>query len=191
MMKMNLIETPRLLLRELNPDVFRQAMSTLSDEEQVKFFGYSSVDQLEKEKKFHEEGITMYGKSILYFHLIEKSSGKVFGWCGFHTWYTRHSRAELGYVITDESMRGKGFMKEALPAVIQYGFETMKLHRIEALTSTTNEVSIGLLKSVGFVYEGLLREHYLKEGKMEDSIMFSLLQKEFKANTAQQNARCR
>jgi ribosomal-protein-alanine N-acetyltransferase len=187
MTETNIIETERLLLREMNPGIFMEVMSTLSDEELVKFFGYRHVDDLERDKKSYEEGVSMYGKTMLYFHLIEKRSGNAFGWCGYHTWYTRHSRAELGYVINHENMRGKGYMKEALPSILQYGFETMKLHRIEALTSTTNDISIGLLESLGFVREGLLREHYCSNGKPEDSLIFSLLAKEFVPGATRQS----
>ena len=70
-------------------------------------------------------------------------------------------------------------MKEALPFVLQYGFEEMELKRIEALVGPNNEASLRLIRSMGFVQEGLLREHYFTNGRFEDSLFFSLLQREF------------
>jgi ribosomal-protein-alanine N-acetyltransferase len=121
----------------------------------------------------------MYGISFCYFYLIEKSSGNNIGWCGFHKWYTRHSRGELGYVMTDEPAKGKGYMKEALGPVLKYGFNTLKLHRVEAMVAAWNEPSLKLLKGNGFVNEGNLREHYFENNIYDDSLMFSLLVGEY------------
>ena len=119
------------------------------------------------------------GKSFLYFHLLEKHTNSVIGWCGYHTWFTQHRRAEIGYVLNDDSNKGKGYMKEALPAVLKYGFEKMDLHRIEALVAPGNIPSLKLLQHTGFTHEGLLRQHYMKNSLLEDSAIFSLLCHEY------------
>ncbi|QLH47231.1 MAG: hypothetical protein HWD58_17340 [Bacteroidota bacterium] len=46
---------------------------------------------------------------FLPFFLLERESKKVLGAMGFHTWYTRHHRAEIGYAIFDEADRQHGF----------------------------------------------------------------------------------
>lgn len=101
------------------------------------------------------------------------------GWCGFHTWFTKHRRAEIGYVLNHDQYKGKGNMKEALPAVLKFGFENMDLHRVEALVAPGNKPSLKLLLRSGFAQEGLLRQHYFVNGKMEDSAIFSLLRSEY------------
>ena len=70
-------------------------------------------------------------------------------------------------------------MREALPEVLKYGFNTMNLHRIEALIAPGNIPSLKLLQRTGFTREGLLREHYMKGGRLEDSVIFSLLRPEY------------
>lgn len=70
-------------------------------------------------------------------------------------------------------------MKEALPYIIDYGFDRMNLHRIEAMVGPDNQASLRLVKGLGFVEEGLLREHYFIDGKFYDSLVFSLLKKEY------------
>lgn len=70
-------------------------------------------------------------------------------------------------------------MSEVLPVVLQYGFEQMNLHRVEALLADYNMASKRLLVKNGFVYEGCLREHYYVDGVPEDSVMYSLLNHEF------------
>ena len=173
------IQTPRLVLRALTPEVYDYVFTKYSKPEIMEFFGCTTVKDYEEELKKYRDGLSMYRKSLLIFQLIEKGSNKVIGWCGYHTWYINHDRAEIGYVITDESKKQKGFMKEALTAVINYGFQKMGLKRIEAMLAPGNNPSLKLVTAFGFQKEGLLREHYLVDGTYEDSVMYSLLEREF------------
>jgi ribosomal-protein-alanine N-acetyltransferase len=58
----------------------------------------------------------------------------------------------------------------------------MYLHRIEALVGPHNIPSLKLVKSFGFREEGRLREHYFINNQLEDSIVFSLLKREYLAH---------
>lgn len=177
---MNTIETPRLLLRPLTPEIYQWAFTNLDDAALKEYFGCETEAELAEEKKKYEQGLSMYRKSLLIFQLLEKASGKIIGWCGYHTWYLPHNRAELGYMLTDDSKKKQGFMKEALPFVIRYGFKEMNLHRIEAMVGPGNEPSLKLIRSMGFVEEGFLRQHYFTNGRHDDSMVFGLLRAEFK-----------
>lgn len=178
-MQFETINTPRLTLRILTPDGHAYVMNRYNDDEIMAFFGFTASEDLDKERHRHNKGTTMFNKSFVIFHIIDNASGKVIGSCNYHTWYTEHNRAEIGYILTDETFRGKGIMGEALPPVLDYGFSTMNLHRVEALVGPTNEPSLKLIRKMGFQYEGHLREHYFKNGSMEDSLIFSLLKSEY------------
>ncbi len=173
------LTTDRLLLREMNPESYNYVMGYLSDDEIKHYLGISLYADLEDEKTRFNQGMTMAGRSFLYFHLLDKESQKVLGWCGYHTWFLQHQRAEIGYVMNDDAQKGKGYMKEALLPVLKFGFEEMNLHRIEALIAPANTPSLKLVERVGFVKEGLLREHYKKNNKIEDSLIFSLLRSDY------------
>jgi ribosomal-protein-alanine N-acetyltransferase len=56
-------------------------------------------------------------------------------------------------------------MNEALQAVINYGFKSIKLHSIEANVNPNNQPSIRLLEKNGFVREGYYKENYYHNGK--------------------------
>jgi len=72
-----------------------------------------------------------------------------------------------------------GIMSEALVSIINYGFHTMNLERIEAVVSPNNMPSIKLLKRMKFKEEGYLKHHYFYNNKMEDSIIFALFKSEY------------
>jgi ribosomal-protein-alanine N-acetyltransferase len=178
-MDFNIIPTERLLLREMNPSTYQYVFSNYTDEQLMQFFGLVTQQELEQKKSNFTNGLTMFNKSFLYFQLLNKQTEKFIGWCGFHTWYIQHHRAEIGYGLTDESTRGKGFMTEIFPFVLRTGFEKMNLHRIEAFIGPTNTPSLKLVQRFGFTKEGTLREHYYKDGVAEDSVVYSLLKHEF------------
>lgn len=163
----------------MTPEVYHHVFSNYSDEELKYFFGLKNDEELEQKKNTWKNGLTTFNKSFLYFHLV-KDTGENIGWCGFHTWYTQHRRAEIGYILSKDEERAKGFMKEALHAIVKFGFEQMNLHRIEAFIGPTNTPSLKLVDGLGFTKEGVLREHYIKDGNIEDSVVFSLLQTEFR-----------
>ena len=66
-------------------------------------------------------------------------------------------------------------MQEAIKAVLHYGFETMKLHSVEANVNPANAASIRLLKRTGFVQEAHFKENYFSNGQFTDSLIYSLL----------------
>jgi len=172
------IETERLLLRALTPDVWKSLfLNSRTNEEIMQFLGLQTTEELEHEKQKFEGGLSTWRTSFVNFQLIEKPSGNIVGSCGFHTWYLQHDRAEIGYAIAGEENRRKGYMKEAIKTVLDYGFEQMKLNRVEAFIGPQNEASIKLVTSMGFQYEGLLREHYCKNGEIQDSAVYGLLKK--------------
>jgi RimJ/RimL family protein N-acetyltransferase len=178
-MKFEIIETIHLTLRKITPDVYDYAFKNLSDIDIMTFFGLKSEEDLLKEKEKFQKGIATYNRSFVNFLIIDKETDAIIGACGFHTWYFDHHRAEIGYALNDDSYKGKGIMTEALKAVVDYGFNTMNLNRIEALIGPKNEASLRLVRKLNFTKEGHLRQHYFKNNVMEDSLIYSLLLDEY------------
>ncbi|MES2704125.1 MAG: GNAT family protein [Bacteroidota bacterium] len=179
-MKQAVLETERLLLKELTPEILAALYDALSDEEAMEYFGLTAEGLATEKAKLYGGGFTTYRTAMKQFLLVEKSTGRTIGRGGFHNWYAMHSRAELGYAMNaDEELRGKGYMKEAVTAMIAYGFEHMGLNRIEAYVGPTNEPSLRIVCGMGFTQEGVLREHYCCNGVIDDSVCFGLLKREW------------
>lgn len=181
-MKFELLETERVQLRKMGIEEYQYIFNQCSDAAIKELLNYQSDDELEIEKEKTKKGRWTHNKTFLYFQLIDKLSGNIIGWCGYHTWYVEHSRAEIGYALTNDDYKNKGLMSEALSPIIAYGFEQMNLHRIEAFVGPSNTASQKLVQKMGFQKEGLLREHYFKKGVAEDSIVYSLLKTEYGSN---------
>ena len=80
--------------------------------------------------------------------------------------------AFVGYSI-DKDHQGKGYMKESLNLVLEYAFDVMGLHRIEASTLLDNEKSQGVLNACGFIKVGVNPKYLFINGEWRDHITFS------------------
>lgn len=109
--------------------------------------------------------------------LIETNT--VIGTCTLAALDSKNRRAELGFAL-GRAHWGCGYAGESLRTLLSFAFSTMRLHRLTADTDPRNEASIRTLERHGFRREGFFREHHLAQGERQDSIMFGLLQSEWK-----------
>lgn len=87
-----------------------------------------------------------------------------------------YSSAFIGYSV-DENYTRRGIATDAVNKVVQFGFDVVKLHRIEAYVSPRNHGSVKVLENANFTREGLLRELLFINGKWEDHYMYAILNK--------------
>jgi ribosomal-protein-alanine N-acetyltransferase len=88
-----------------------------------------------------------------------------------------HERAELGYWI-GVPYWGQGFATEAANAVMAFGFETLRLHRIHASHFAGNTASRRVLEKIGMRHEGASRQHIRKWNQFVDVGNYGLLASE-------------
>lgn len=103
---------------------------------------------------------------------------KVIGSIGIFRQENIHRQtAELGYYIAEEYW-GKGIMTEAVRQICEYVFSKSDIIRIYAEPFAYNTASCRVLEKAGFQYEGTLRSNAVKNGKVIDMKMYSLLKEE-------------
>ena len=104
--------------------------------------------------------------------------GKAIGSIGvFRQGNIHRPTADLGYCISEEYW-GKGIMTEAVKQICKYVFEKSDIIRIYAEPFAYNTASCRVLEKAGFQYEGTLRNNAIKNGKVIDMKMYSLLKTE-------------
>ncbi len=82
--------------------------------------------------------------------------------------------AVLGYWL-GQRHAGRGLMTEAVTAFLPYAFDSLRLHRIEAVTQPENKPSIRVLEKCGFTREGYGRRMIKINGIWTDHLMFAVL----------------
>ncbi len=170
------IETERLLLRQMKTTDAPEVFVLRSDPAILRYLGKDPMQTMEEAEEF----ITTRNNEIennlciMWVITLKENPSKVIGNISIWNLQPAHYRAELGYVLMPSYWQ-KGIMKEALKAVLQYGFEVMQLHSLEARLYPGNTASSSLLKSVGFVQEGFFKEDYYYNGEFGDTAVYSLI----------------
>ncbi len=173
------IGTDRLILRTLNANdrefIFRHfsnhdVCQYLYDNEPL-----SSIEEAEKIIRLYESPEDSDHNRWV---IIRKEDNGVIGTCGYHYWDKKNNIAEVGYDL-DKNYWGKGYMTEAMKAVLNHGFRKLNLNRVQAFVYVGNDKSCNLLRRLGFKSEGIIREKHLYRGKYYDHFCFSLLKEEW------------
>ena len=110
-----------------------------------------------------------------------KSDRRVIGSIGLHhdKWRNLTDVRMIGYVLAQDCW-GNGYMSEAVKRMLQFGFEDMQLRLMSVSHYTFNDRSRRVIEKCGFVYEGTLRETFLRyDGAVFDEAMYSLTREEW------------
>lgn len=174
------LETERLFLRRINENDAEEVLALRGNPEIMKYI----PRPLAKTKEDALEHIAMIEEKIenntgINWGITIKGSDKIIGIIGHYRIQPENHRAEIGYMSLPE-YNGKGYITEAIKAVVEYGFEEMNLHSIEAVIDPDNIASEKVLQKNGFVKEAHILENELWEGKFWDTVIYSLLKRNFK-----------
>ncbi len=173
------LATTRLLLREISKNDVAEVFNLRSSDKIMQFIDRPRATTTEDALGFintivnalaNNEGIT--------WAVTLKNQPRLIGTIGFWRIEKEHYRAEIGYMLNDLFQR-QGIMQEAITAVLQYGFDVMKLHSVEANVNPANNASTKLLEKNNFVLEAHFKENYYYNGKFLDSFVYSLLAKNY------------
>lgn len=110
--------------------------------------------------------------------IVEKSTGKVVGTIGY-MWYQKdNSACEVGYSLARRCWN-RGYMTQALNAVLDYTFRELGFNRVEAQHETDNGASGAVMRKCGMTKEGTLRSRLYNKGRYVDVDLYSILRKEY------------
>jgi len=172
------IKTKRLLLRRMTDADATELLFMRSDEKVMQFIGREKMKSLEDAIAFVQKiNVSVdTNESIMWALALQEEPARMIGTICFWNILKDHYRAEVGYML-HPNFWGKGIMKEAVIAVVDFGFNEMKLHGIEGHINPENAVSGIVLEKCGFVREAYFKENFCFRGKFSDTAVYSLLAK--------------
>ena len=135
------------------------------------------IDRTPLTREIHENWLytRVFTGKVAQFIIVEKESGRDIGTVYLRDIDQTHSHAEFGIYVGEPTQRQKGLGKEAAELICRYGFEQMGLHRIYLRVLAHNAAAIRCYEKVGFVMEGVLREHARFEEGYHDIVMMGYL----------------
>lgn len=173
------LNTERLILRKIEKSDLNDVHDYASDPEVSRFLLWNPHQSIEFTKLYLKTVSSFYKKGIFYdWGIVDKKSGKLIGTCGFTDIDVKNESAEVGYVL-NRNFWGQKIAKEALLRVLEFGFVTLGLNRIEARYLIENERSRRVLEKCGMKYEGTLKDAIKVKGKFKTISIFAITKKEY------------
>lgn len=171
------LDAGRVRLRWLTEADVATLYSIFGDDEVTRYWGFGTLPDLAAAAALLADIHAQFRDGSLLQWGVE-AEGVVVGTCTLAAVDTTNRRAELGFALGRPHW-GRGYMAAALPAVLEFAFGRLGLHRVHADTDPRNAASVRTLERLGFRREGLLREHYFAAGELQDDVVYGLLQSEW------------
>ncbi|WP_247217591.1 GNAT family N-acetyltransferase [Synechococcus sp. C9] len=160
---MKILETDRLVLRQLQSEDLDEFYKICGDPEIMRYVGDGqplSREQTQRWIKKSQENYQKYGFGCSA--VVAKEDAYLIGYCGFVN-PTTNGEAEIIYGFKKQYW-GQGLASEAVKAMLDFGLERCGLRRVIATIDPSNQASIRIVEKCGMTYcEQRLDEHHLPE----------------------------
>lgn len=174
-----IIMTPRVVLRWISEDDIDGLFDVFSDPQVARYWSAPPLANREAAVEMQREiAAGNESETMLKWGLALRESNTLIGTATLFNLSLDNGRAEIGYAMA-RAYWGKGYMTEALQALILHAFEVMQLRRLEADVDPRNSASIRTLERLGFQREGFLRERWHVDGEIQDAFFYGLLRREW------------
>lgn len=171
--EMTRLETKRLILRPFTEKDVKDVYEYARDPEVTEYLIWEPHSTEEETAEIIESLYTGEG----FFALEEKSLKKCIGCFEFRV-IPQHQKAGFGCVL-NRDFWGKGYMSEALEAVLSLAFNTLKLNRVESTCYRGNAGSGRVMEKCGMSFEGTGSDELFIKGRFVDVHHYGITQKEY------------
>jgi ribosomal-protein-alanine N-acetyltransferase len=176
-----ILTTERLTLRPPQPGDEDDLHAIHSDAAVMRYFSEPPwTDPERPARQIAKDAAAFAARDYYRFAVIRNDTGRQIGNCTLYALHAQNRRADIGYALA-RAHWGKGYMLEALRALLVFAFDELAMHRLEADIDPRNAASIGCLERLGFQREGLLRERWIVGDEICDSVFYGLLRREWQA----------
>lgn len=180
-----IIETPRLLLREVSMSDLDTLHSSFSSKTTAQSATWQPHTSRQQTRDKINEMLGKYKKNeIAHWAVTRKDTGELIGLGGFTVHTPAHNRARIGWWF-DHKHWGNGYATELAHALIEYGMKMLKLNRIDADVRVDNIASRRVLEKAGMNYATTSRDYRILKGEMFSSHIYVILKKNIVAQLAQ------
>jgi ribosomal-protein-alanine N-acetyltransferase len=169
------LKTERLTLREVRTTDAQQIFDMRASGRVNQFIARPAMQGLEDANQLVSRVKDTYEKKLgIAWAGILRDGEQIIGTCGFNNIDAPNLHAEIGGEL-DTGYWGKNIALEAVSAIVKFGFDTMKLHSIEAKVSPLNRGAIFLLESLGFQKEAHFKDRVYFNGVFSDLAVYTII----------------
>ncbi|HJN85712.1 MAG: GNAT family protein [Dehalococcoidia bacterium] len=177
------IATERLLLRDFVTDDWPDVLAYQRDPRYLQFYPWADRTEAEVRRfvKLFVDQQTERPRRNFQFAITFPDGGQVIGNIGIRRKPENDWEADIGYELAPEYW-GRGYATEAALAIVDFGFRELGLHRISSWCIADNAASARVLERVGLRPEGRLRENEHFKGRWWDTLLYGLLESEWRTS---------
>ena len=176
------LETPRVLLRLLQPDDFDEFSKITKDPIIWKYFTFNLGDDEQLKNWIKDALQTREAGTRMPFTIIDKDINKITGSTSYGNISFYDKRLEIGWSWLGTEYMGTGVNHHAKFALLSHAFEALGIERVEIKTDNLNERAKAALVKIGMQEEGVLRSHMqMWNNRRRDSIYYSIIKEEWEA----------
>ncbi len=169
------LSTERLTLRRIVDTDAEEFYRMRADKELMARIDREPAKSLDEVKSLITQiNASIMGNEAITWAIALKDTNAFIGTIGFWKTDRPNHRAEIGYMLQAQHQK-QGYIREAIPVMIRYGFNEMQLHSMEANINPVNLASMKVLEANGFVQEAYFSENYYYRGRFLDSMIFCLV----------------
>jgi [ribosomal protein S5]-alanine N-acetyltransferase len=181
--KLPTLRSTGLILRALDGSDVTALYEIFSDPEVMRYWSSSPLDSIQAAAnlldKIHEG---FADRRLFQWGIADSDNGTVIGTCTLLHFEHAHRRCEVGFALARKRW-GRGEASRAVAAVLEFAFDVLDLHRLEADVDPRNSRSLRLLERLGFQREGVLRERYQVNGELQDTAFLGLLRSDWRTGS--------
>jgi ribosomal-protein-alanine N-acetyltransferase len=177
------LTTERLVLRRLVAADATALFAIFSDPEVMRYWSSTAWESLQQADNYvanADAGIASGCDLRLGIALAGagQQAGQLVGQIALYRFDQQNRRCDVGYAL-GRAHWGRGYLGEAMKAMLDHGFGALGLNRVEADVDPRNAASARLLERMGFMREGLLRERWIVGGEVCDTAFYGLLRRDW------------
>lgn len=148
----------------------------LNDPEVTKYLRFFEPIGIEEEQRWYEDLLKDNSRKVYAIRIVD---GDYIGNLQLSNIDLHDRKAELGILIGEKNLWGKGYGTEAVELAVRLAFEGLNLNRVYLRTLTSNKRARRCYEKVGFKEEGILRQDGFCKGKYADRVIYSILAEEY------------
>lgn len=178
--QVHVARTARVQLRPIEMSDVQRFFEIWSDPEVMRFYDIAPLNSIDDAGLLISAMINELAEGIsVRWAIVSTHSMRFIGSCGFR-FDAKFNSASISFELERDSWR-QGLMREALSAAITHAYDYWNINRIQAVTNLENHASIGLLRSLGFVEEGVMRQWGYWKDAFHDVRLFSRIRADQRA----------
>ena len=169
------IKGDRIYLSPMNSDDYEIYTKWMNDKSVTENLSmHTQIVTLNSEKQWLEKNNNEYTFSI-----ILKEEDRLLGNVSLMEVDLINGKAVLGIFIGEKDDRNKGYGKEAIKLILNYGFNSLNLNNIMLQVYSFNEKAINTYKKIGFKTFGIRRSCKYHDGVIYDEVYMDIVKEEF------------